>query len=110
MRRLVKRRWPMTRGASAAAAIGATEIGAAGARPLMVDMVGLAAAYEGNEFDGVTFGEGLSGVVLFGDQGAVEFDGAGGVVEAEVAEKVGDRGVFGERFGFAVDDDEHGRV
>ena len=72
--------------------------------------VGSPAADECDDLDAVALGEGFGGVVAFGDERLVDFDGRGYVGEVEDAEQVGDGGVLGERLGLAVEDDLHEEV
>ena len=61
-----------------------------------------------DQFDGVALMELAVGVVAFGDEGLVDLDCAGGVVEAEVVDEGGEGGAFGDVAGCIVDDDAHG--
>ena len=72
--------------------------------------VGSPAADECDDLDAVALGEGFGGVVAFGDERLVDFDGRGYVGEVEDAEQVGDGGVLGEGLGLAVEDDLHEEV
>ena len=72
--------------------------------------VGSPAADECDDLDTVALGEGFGGVVAFGDERLVDFDGRGYVGEVEDAEQVGDGGVLGEGLGLAVEDDLHEEV
>ncbi len=67
-----------------------------------------AAADEANEFDAVARDEHTGGVVAFGDEGAIDFGGAGGLTEAREFDEGSHCGGGGYAAVFTVHADEDG--